>query len=312
MESMFISVVIPCYGSENTIESVVSDVVNALNTIACSYEIILVNDCSPDNVWEKINELYRKYPNNIIGINFTKNFGQHAALLAGFRESKGDIVISLDDDGQTNPKYIPDLINKLNEGYDVVTARYPELKETMFRRLGSWLNRKTSEWLINKPKNINGTSFCAYKRHIINNIIDYNKPYPYIGGLIYRATQNIGEVRIDHQDRASGQSGYSITKLIKLYMNGFTAFSVKPLRISSIIGILFAIIGFVYGMVIIVRKLVYPSVQVGYSSMMAVLLFVGGMILLSLGLIGEYIGRIYISINNSPQYVIKERINEKQ
>lgn len=302
-----ISVVIPCYKSENTLKNVVDELVATLKQRKEKFEIICVNDGSPDNVWNVILNLSSKYKKIVKGINFTKNFGQHSALLAGYKESVGDIVVSLDDDGQTDPKQIWKLIDKINEGYDIAYAHYDENKESAFRRFGSWLNDKMSNLLINKPSDVKGTSYNAIKRYVVDEMVKYDKPYPYIAGLVYRTTQNVGTVEIEHKKREVGQSGYTISKLIGLIMNGFTAFSIKPLRISSYIGSALAFVGFIYGIVIIIRKIVNPAIQLGYSSIMSVLLFIGGIIMLMLGLIGEYIGRIYISINNSPQYVIKEK-----
>ena len=307
-----ISVVIPCYRSEHSLKNVVESAIDTLSKRKDSFEIILVNDGSPDNVWSVIEKLVQENKEIVKGINFTKNFGQHSALLAGYKYSKGDIIVSLDDDGQTNPVHIWKLIDKLNEGYDVVYARYPETKESLFRRIGSWLNNKMSEVLLNKPKEVKGTSFNAIRRYVIEDMIRYDKSYPYIGGLVYRATNNITDVEIEHEERKDGRSGYTLSKLINLTLNGFTAFSVKPLRIASYLGILTALIGFIYAIVTIIKKLTIPSIQLGYSSLMAAMLFMGGIIMFLLGMIGEYVGRIYIGINNSPQYVIKEILdNEK-
>ena len=308
-----ISVVIPCYRSQYSIESVVDGAYKTLSQRDEPFEIILVNDGSPDDVWTVITKLTEKYPHIVKGINFTKNFGQHAALLAGYKYSKGDIVVSMDDDGQTNPEFIWKLIDRLDDGFDVVYAKYPVTKESLFRRLGSWANNKMSEDLIGKPKNVKGTSFNAIRRYVIDDMIKYDKSYPYIGGLVYRATSNIGDVEIEHNERKQGKSGYTLSKLVNLTLNGFTAFSVKPLRIASYLGIFSAFAGFIYAVVIVVRKIVNPNIQLGYSSMMSAILFIGGLIMFLLGMIGEYVGRIYISINNQPQYVIKEIVdNEKK
>ncbi len=307
-----ISVVIPCYRSEHTLRKVVESAISTLKERKGDFEVVLVNDGSPDQVWKVIEELVSKNKNIVKGINFTRNFGQHAALLAGYKYSKGDIIISMDDDGQTNPVYLWKLVDKLNEGnYDVVYAKYPQTKESLFRRMGSWLNNKMSEVLLNKPKNVKGTSFYAIRRYIVDDMIRYDKSYPYIGGLVYRATSNIGDVEIEHEERKEGRSGYTLKKLINLTLNGFTAFSVIPLRIASYLGVFCAFAGFVYAIIIIIQKLTIPSIQLGYSSLMATILFIGGLIMFLLGLIGEYVGRIYIGINNQPQYVIKERIGDE-
>lgn len=300
-----ISVVIPCYKSEKTIKVVVKEVIEILQSVK-EFEIILVDDGSPDHVWEVICSLVKTYPNHVKGICFSKNYGQHSALMAGYRMAQGDIIISMDDDGQADANGIQSLINKINEGYDVVYANYPQTKESILRRSGSWLNSKMSEHLLGKPQHIKETSFNAIRKYVIDDMIRYKNSYPYISGLVFRATNNIGEVRIEHKERVCGTSGYNLKKLISLWMNGFTAFSVQPLRTASFMGIICAFAGFIYGIVIILEKLCNPLIQLGYSSLMAVILFIGGVIMLLLGIIGEYIGRIYISINAAPQYVIRD------
>lgn len=309
-----ISFVIPCYRSENTILSVL----NEIDTLMAEhsdykYEIILINDSSPDNVWSVIKGVAEKR-NDIKAISFAKNFGQHAALLSGYRAASGDLIVSLDDDGQSPVDRTFDLIDKIHEGYDVVYARYNKIKESFWRRWGSWLSNKMSEVLIGKPKNVLGTSFYVMKKFISDEVVRYRNPFTYIGGLVFRSTKNIANVYVDHRERMEGKSGYSILKLIKLMLNGFTAFSVVPLRISSIIGVICAIFGFGFGIYTIIRKLIIVNISVGWSSTISIMLFIGGLIMLMLGMIGEYIGRIYICLNNSPQYVVKETINldEKQ
>lgn len=305
-----VSIVIPCYRSQTTLAPVVEEIIEVMGNR--EYEIILVCDGSPDHVWEVIKGLAEKYPKLIKGVLFSRNFGQHSALMAGYRKAKGDVVVSMDDDGQSDPQGITKLLEKLEEGYDVVYARYPKLKESPLRRFGSWLDSKMSESLIGKPKHVKGTSFNAIRRFVIDEMVRYENSYPYVGGLVYRTTKNIGEVEIEHKDRVDGTSGYSLMKLIKLWMNGFTAFSEKPLRAATFLGIGCAMIGFLYGIIIVIQKFVNPAVQLGYSSLMAVILFIGGMLMLLLGIIGEYIGRIYITINNAPQYVIKEEVGDNK
>lgn len=301
-----ISFVIPCYGSEKTITAVVEEVVATVQKRAgFDYEIILVNDSSPDNVWQKIKILSNENK-RVQGINLSKNFGQHAALMAGYGQCSGEIVISLDDDGQSPADELFSLIDKIDEGYDVVYGSYEEKKHNRFRNMGSHFNKIMNEKLVSKPKGLNVTSYYAAKDYIIAEIIRYNNPYPYVGGLIFRTTQNITEVSVKHRSREFGNSGYTLGKLIKLWLNGFTAFSVKPLRFATTIGFICSILGFGYGCYTIINKLMNPTAPIGYSSTMAGMMFIGGMLMLMLGMIGEYIGRIYISLNEAPQYVIKE------
>ena len=308
-----LSFVIPCYRSEKTISGVVEELQAELlrSLPEYSYEIILVNDCSPDNVWSVIRQLCEK-DSRIFGISFSRNFGQHAALMAGYRQSSGKIIISMDDDGQAPIESIKALVDKIGEGYDVVFGRYLEIKQSGFRKFGSKINRRMSETLLDQPKSIVGNSFFAMRSFVAQDMIRYENPYPYLGGLIFRVTRKVANIDVIQRDRTAGSSGYSLFKLIALWMNGFTAFSVKPLRLASFIGMGSAFLGFLWGIYTIIHKLINPTVQLGYSSIMAVILFIGGLIMLMLGLIGEYVGRIYICLNSAPQYVIREKINTKE
>ena len=307
-----LSFVIPCYGSEHTIEAVVTELKQVLTQhTEYEYELVLVNDHSPDGVWSVISRL-AKSDGRITGINFARNFGQHAALMAGYRVCTGDIVISLDDDGQAPVDEIFLLVDKINEGYDLVYGEYPEIRQNRFRRFGSWVNGKMTEIMLGKPKGLKITSFYAARRFVIDEMLNYHNAYPYVIGLAIRSTQNIANVTVHQRERAEGSSGYTFRKLLKLWFNGFTAFSEKPLRVATILGVGCALLGFLYGLYVILHKLFNPAVQMGYSSMMAVTLFIGGVLMLLLGIIGEYVGRIYVSLNNAPQYVIRETVTQEE
>ncbi len=305
-----LSFIIPCYGSEKTIANVVDEIKTTLRNEGAEYdyEIILVNDHSPDKVYSVICKL-AKEDNKIKGIDLARNFGQHAALMAGFNHVTGDIIICLDDDGQSPANQMFRLINRLDDDCDVVFASYSHKKHSFFRNLGSKINDHMARSLLNKPKNLQIMSFFACKRYIADEVMRYDKPYPYMSGLLLRSTKNIANVEVDHRERESGSSGYNFKKLFSLWVNGFTAFSVRPLRIATLLGVLCAGVGFLYGIYIIINKFINPLAPLGYSSMMAVFLFVGGIIMLMLGLIGEYVGRIYISLNKAPQYVIRQSVN---
>ena len=304
---MKLSFVIPCYRSENTIETVVQEICDTVATrTRTDYEIVLVNDCSPDGVWQVIKRLAAN-DNHIKGICLAKNFGQHCALMAGYGQATGDYVISLDDDGQTPTSESFKLVDKLEEGFDVVYGYYEHSAQHLFRRFGTWANKKMAEAIIGQPKTLRTTSFFIMRKFIVEEIVRYPNPFAYISGLVFRATKNLGNVEVQHRRRIEGESGYTIAGLIGLWINGFTAFSVKPLRAATIIGVICALVGFLAGLYVVYQKFLNPEIPVGYTSMLATLLFVGGMIMLLLGLIGEYVGRIYISINQSPQYVVRER-----
>lgn len=308
MEKKKLSFVIPCYRSENTITKVVDEIkATVVTREGFDYEIILVNDCSPDGVWNVISKLAEDN-DNIIGINFAKNFGQHSALLAGYKFCTGDYVVSLDDDGQTPADEVYKLVDKLEEGYDLVYASYGEVHQNIIRRLGSKFAKAMSDYMFDiKGDKNQGSSYYIARKFVIDEMINYKNPYPYMGGLHLRVTRNMGFVFVQHRDRMEGSSGYSFKGLINLWLNGFTAFSVKPLRLGSYVGFFFAVVGFIYAIITIIRKLfITPNMEAGWSSTISILLIVSGIIMIMLGLIGEYVGRIYICINNSPQYVIKE------
>lgn len=304
-----VSFVIPCYRSAHTLPHVIAEIKSTMEGLsAYEYEVILVNDCSPDNTFEVIRGICEQNP-NIKGISLAKNFGQHAALMAGFRHTTGDYVMCLDDDGQTPADEAGKLLEKLEEGYDAVYAKYTNKKHSLFRNLGSKVNEHMTRWMLGKPKELYISSYFAVRRFVVEDMIRYENSYPYVIGLVLRATKSITNVTVTHREREEGSSGYTLKKLLGLWFNGFTAFSVKPLRIATVIGAFCAMAGFIYGIYTIIKKFINPVVPLGFSSQMAALVFFGGMIMLMLGLIGEYIGRIYISMNNSPQYVIREKIN---
>lgn len=303
---MKLSFVIPCYRSEQTLADVVAEIESTMTQRPeLDYEIILTEDGSPDRVWEVIRRL-AETDGRVKAIRLVRNFGQHAALLAGLSAVSGDAAFLLDDDGQAPVDELFKMVDELNKGYDVVYGCYPEVKQSAFRRFGTWLNKVMAEILLDWPKDVQGTSFIICRRLVVDEILRYDKPFPYVDGLIIRTTRSIGHVTVHQRDRAAGSSGYTLGKLIRLWINGFTAFSVKPLRIASVCGAIFAVLGFLWMLVLVIQRLVSSDVLEGWTTIVAVLLIVGGMLMLMLGLIGEYIGRIYICLNNSPQYVVRE------
>ena len=305
-----VSFVIPCYRSEKTLPAVIEEINATMEKLeGYDHEIILVNDSSPDGTIQTIRGLCKENA-NIKGIDLAKNFGQHAALMAGMRHTKGDVVVCLDDDGQTPADEVGKLLNKLDEGYDVVYASYGKKKHSLFRNFGSKVNELMARTMLGKPKELYVSSYFAAKRFVVDDMIRYEHSYAYVIGLVLRATKNIANVEVSHRARTEGASGYTLKKLLGLWFNGFTAFSIKPLRIATIIGTMCAGGGFLYGIYTIVKRLLLPDIQAGFSALMSMLVFMGGMIMLMLGLIGEYIGRIYISMNSSPQYVIREVIEK--
>lgn len=307
-----VSFIIPCYASEHTISSVVQEINETMEKLKkYQWEIILVNDASPDKTFSVIKKLCKEN-DNITGLDMARNFGQHAAIMAGFHCMSGDIAVCLDDDGQTPADEVGKLLEKIEKGYDAVYATYGEKKHSVLRNLGSKINKRMTESLLGKPKKLYVSSYFAAKRFVVEEVKKYQYKYPYVLGLVLRTTKNICNVTVQHRERQVGQSGYSMRKLLALWVNGFTAFSVKPLRVATISGVLAAVVGGVYAIWTIIKKFTNPAVPVGWSSTIAIMLILGGLILFVLGMLGEYIGRIYICINNSPQYVVRERIGMEQ
>ena len=307
-----VSFVIPCYRSEKTITAVVEEIDTTMSAL-CEYEheIILVNDCSPDGTFSVISAL-AEGSDHITAVDLAKNFGQHAALMAGMHHAAGDIIVCLDDDGQTPADEVGKLLDKLQEGYDVVYASYEQKQHSAFRNFGSRVNAWMTEVMLSKPHELSLTSYFAAKRFIVDEMLRYEHAFPYVMGLVLRSTKNICNVPVHHRQREVGESGYSIGKLLSLWMNGFTSFSVKPLRIATYAGAITAVAGFIYALVIIIRHFVVGLAPVGWSSTTALLLIIGGIILLVLGLVGEYVGRIFMCINASPQYVEREVVEKKE
>ncbi|MBQ3796623.1 MAG: glycosyltransferase family 2 protein [Butyrivibrio sp.] len=313
MEKKIISFVIPCYRSEKTLAGVVDEIGSTMDAMQeYSHEIILINDGSPDNTWGAICDVVAKDASKrILGINFAKNFGQHAAIMAGLNHAKGDYVVCLDDDGQTPASEVGKLINALVDGADVAYARYEHKQHSIFRNFGTFMNETMATVMLGKPKDLYVSSYFAARRFVVEEMIKYESSYPYVIGLVLRTTRNVVNVDVNHRKRTEGESGYSFGKLFALWINGFTAFSIKPLRFATFAGTVFALLGFLYGIYTIIKKFVYPVAPMGYAALMSAVIFMGGMLMLMLGMVGEYVGRLYISQNKNPQYVIRETTQDE-
>lgn len=309
---MKISFVIPCYRSERYIARTIGDIRTKMAEHGeWKYEIIAVNDGSPDHVFEVLKELTLKIPELTV-INLSENFGQENARMAGLRHTSGDVIVCMDDDGQCPIHELWRLIQPLQEGMDISIAKYAKKKQSKFKNVGSFINHKMTHWLIKMPKDIEMSNFFAFNRMLCDQIIQYKNPYPFITGLIFRSTQSVINVPMEENERTEGTTGYTLKKLISLWLNGFTNFSVKPLRVADITGMICSAFGFLFGVVVIIRKLLIPNILIGYSSMIASLFFIGGIIMLLLGIVGEYVGRIFICLNQTPQYVIREIVSSKK
>lgn len=304
-----ISFIIPCYKSEKTISKVIDEVCFTSDRLNISnYEIICVDDCSPDNVFDELKKLANKY-SCVKAIRFAKNFGQHAGMIAGIKNSCGRICVFLDDDGQCPIEKLDVLIAPLANGFDVSMASYAKKKQSLFKNIGSKFNELVVNLLVDKPKEIQMTNFIAIKRFVADELTKYNGPYPYISGLLFRSSSKITNVPMEERNRMDGGTTYSLKKLVLLWSNSFTAFSIKPLRFSTFLGISTSCIGGFLAVLTVMRKIINPSILIGWSSVISIILILGGITLFVLGVIGEYVGRIYMSLNATPQFVISEKYN---
>lgn len=305
---MKISFIIPCYNTNRAIWNVLDEIDAAMkNRVLDLYEIIMVNDCSPD--LETLNILMQvvEKRKDVILIDLSKNSGQPNAILAGCRYSTGDYVMTSDDDGQTQIEKLDKFIEKIESGYDVVCANYTSRdQKSLFRKIGSYINNKMAQWLIKRPKGIYMSTVFMSKKYVVDKMLEYEQPYAYISGLILRITQNVGNVEMEQRGRQEGESGYTFGKLLSLWLNGFTAFSIKPLRVADLIGGIVALLGFVLAILTVIKKMLDNNVQVGWSSLISVILITNGIHLILLGIVGEYVGRTYMCINGTPQYVVKK------
>lgn len=308
-----LSFVIPCYRSEKTIGKVIEEIKETVaQKSEFDYEIICVNDGSPDNVYVVLKKLAEVNPRLKV-LNLAKNMGKHAAVMAGYSVVKGDYVVNLDDDCQCPVFEFWKLIEPVySSEYDISMAEYKEKKEKLWKRIGSAIDRKMASYMIGLPDNIRISNFSVMKRYIIDELIKYPHAYPYINGLLLQVTHNICMVKMDERERGDNNAtGFTLKKSLSLFLNGFTAFSVLPLRVATISGFMFAMIGFILTLYFIIRKIISPDILIGYSSIVSILLGTSGIIMVLIGMLGEYIGRIYICINKAPQYVVKERINSE-
>ena len=306
--SKLVSVVIPCYNSERSIAEVVELTMAEfakLDGFDC--EFVLVDDNSSDGTFAEISRLCERY-HSVHGLRLMRNFGQHNGLMCAMNHVSGDYVLGMDDDLQTHPSQIAAILAKMGEGYDLVYGVYRKSTNGSIKNLTSWLNKKTSRVLLGRPKNIQSSNFWCITHQVCDEVVKYKNYSPYVDGIFYRVTHNIGNVTIEHHEREYGQSGYTLKKLIKQWMAYFN-FSVIPLRIASIIGVISAVVGFAMAIVTIVRKLLDPTMLVGWASTISLMVFFFGLVLMVLGIIGEYVGDLVLAVNGTPQYIVRKKVN---
>ena len=301
-----ISVVIPVYGSATILPQLLERIEEALgpNPGQERYEVILVHDCGPDQSWPVIVDLALTRP-WLRGIDLRRNAGQHNAIMAGLGLARGRFIVTMDDDLQHAPADIPCLVDALRGGADLCYARFPKKQHALWKRAGSWFNDIVAQWLLKKPPGLYLSPFRAFVSGLSDEVRRYTGPFVYLDGLLLQSTSRIAVVPVEHHPRLDGRSGYSLRKLVSLWLQMATSFSIVPLRLVSLAGASASCFAFLMAVLVMVEKFRNPGLAVGWTSLIVVILFMGGMQLLALGAIGEYIGRVLLNINMRPQYVVR-------
>jgi len=305
-----LSVVVPVYGSQDCVAELADRVALACRENALRYELILVYDCSPDRSWEAILGVVARDP-AVVGIRLRKNFGQDNAIMAGMNVARGEAIVVMDDDLQHDPADIPALLRKLREGYDLVYAKYRRTHQKSWKNMGSWFNGKVAEIVVSKPRDVDISPYKIVAAEVVATLIQYRGPYPYVDGLLFRTTSNMTQIDVQHHARLRGRSNYTFWKSVAVWARLATNFSVVPLRIATVAGVLIAGGGLCLAAGFLVYRLQYPDIgttAVGWASLIVSILVIGGFQLMTLGVLGEYVGRTHLNVNQGPQYVVRDRI----
>lgn len=300
---MKLSICIPVYNGADTISPLMENLDSTFSNI--EKEVVLVNDGSRDNSAEVCKNLCKKY-DYVKFINLRRNYGEHNAVMCALNYCTGDYAVIIDDDLQNPPEEIFKLLNEIEKGYDVVYSKYHVKKHHWFRNFGSKVNDVFATWLIGKPKNLYLCSFKIINRAMIEELKKYKGPFPYIDGLLLRATNNVSSVFVEHKARTQGKSNYTLGKLLNLWLSMFINFSIKPMRFITITGLIISLVSVVMALFFIVEKIMNPQTVPGWTTIIVLLLFFDGLQSTFLGVIGEYIGKNYLDQNNTPQWVVKE------
>lgn len=307
---MNISVVVPIYKSQNTLELLYSRLETTLNQIAECWEVVFVNDGSPDSSWEKIEWLI-KSKSNIVGVKFSRNFGQHNALLAGIRRTRFSTIITLDDDLQNPPEEISKLLIKISEGYDLVYGIPEKKQHSFFRNLSSSITRITLSSIMGASAARNVTSFRVFKKTLTSAFDDYNGDFVSVDALLSWGTNKIGQTSVLHEERKEGTSNYSFKKLMRHCLTMMTSYSSLPLRVASFVGFVCTTFGVGILFYVLGRYFIEGDSVPGFPFLASVISIFSGAQLFSLGIIGEYLGRVHFRSMGKPSYVIENVITSK-
>jgi glycosyltransferase involved in cell wall biosynthesis len=305
-EAPALSVVVPVYNGAATI----GELVNALRAleIAGGLEIVLVVDGSPDNSLAVCKQLAAEPGAPIVLLSLSRNFGEHNAVMAGLARARGSYVITMDDDLQNPPGEVTRLFEYARDsGYDAVYTYYEEKKHAAWRNLGSRFTNWCADHLIDKPRGLYLSSFRCLSAFVREQITaGYEGPFPYVDGLVFQVTQNVSRLQVRHLPRVEGRSNYTLARLFRLWLSMFSNFSVMPLRFATLFGIAFGTLGALAAVIVIAEAISANKPPQGWASLMVAVLVLAGVQLIVVGLIGEYLGRMFLAVNRKPQYLVRE------
>lgn len=305
-----LSVVIPVYYGAKSI----AELVHALEglEVAGGHEIVLVNDGSPDDSLDVCRGLVASARVPITLVNLARNFGEHNAVMTGLRHARGAWVITMDDDLQNPPEEVTRLLDFARaSGKDVIYTHYAKKRHALWRNLGSRFANWVADVLMEKPKGLYLSSFRCMSAFVVQQVTRYEGPFPYVDGLIVQATQSIGTLEVRHLPRAEGRSTYTLRRLVRLWLNIFVNFSVMPLHLSTIAGFVLSLLGLIGVIFVLIEAIFSGGTPAGWASLMAATLLLSGVQLLILGILGEYMGRLFLTANRKPQAVVREVIRSE-
>lgn len=306
-----ISVVIPVYNSSPTLRLLLERLTGTLDKLNCSFELVLVEDGSTDNSWAALEDLLHDFGGHLVAVQLMRNYGQHNALMCGLRQCRGRFVVTLDDDLQNPPEEIPKLLDRIREtGSDLVYGCPTGRSHASWRNLGANIVWHFYRTVFKNP--ITPTPFRIMRRELVDSVLFYDLNFTYLDGLLAWCTKRIESVEVEHHARAEGQSGYSIRKLVALALNLYTNFSLLPLQLVTILGLVASVSGFAISVYYLLQSLMANIAVPGYASTIIAVLILGGVQLLALGIIGEYLGRLHLNVNRKPQYLVRHCIRPER
>lgn len=304
MDALDISVVIPVYNSADILPALHQRLRTVLAGMGKSFEVVYVDDGSQDPSWSVLRQLQVDDPNHVVAIQLMRNYGQHNALMCGFRQARGDYVVTMDDDLQHPPEEVPKLLAAIDQSdLDLVYGAYDQKQHSITKNFASWVVNRFYRLVFQSPVTV--SAFRIVRRELLETVLSYSLNFTFVDGLLAWNTRRTGEVKVAHHARAKGRSGYRFGKLLTLALNLFTNFSLLPLQFVSFCGVSAAITGFLLGLYYFYQHVTSSITVPGYASTIVAILVLGGLQLLGLGIMGEYVGRLHLNVNRKPQYSVR-------